>query len=105
MLEIGELEDKPNQNNDTADYAEGSRQMLSPIYAHTSSNVLSATMARKLLSTGSRFRFSHDFMHIPLKHLLEWHDKIEHLEFSLRKVKDIDGQWEHIQDFCEQPYI
>ena len=91
MLENGEVAN--------TDYAEGLRRMLSSIYAHTSSNVLSATMARKLLSNGGRFRFSHEFLHIPLKHLLEWHDNIERLEFILRRVKNIDGKWEHVQDF------
>ena len=99
MLENGEVANTEDQKNDTADYAEGLRRMLSSIYAHTSSNVLSATMARKMLSSGGRFRFSHEFLHIPLKHLLEWHDNIEHLEFILRKVKNIDGKWEHVQDF------
>ena len=99
MLDNGEVANTEDQNNDTADYAEGLRRMLSSMYAHTSSNVLSATMARKLLSSGGRFRFSHEFLYIPLKHLLEWHDNIEHLEFSLRRVKDIDGKWEHVQDF------
>ena len=104
-MAISEQEDNQDQNNEGADYAEGLRRMLSSIYAHTSSNVLSATMARKLLSSGGRFKFSHDFMYIPLKHLLEWHDKVEHLEFSLKKVKNIDGQWEHVQDFFVNNYI
>ena len=54
---------------------------------HTSSNVLSATMAKKMLPHGSRFQFSHEFMIISLKHLLQWITDEENLEFKLRKVK------------------
>ena len=65
--------------------------MLSSLYGHTSSNVLSATMAKKLLSHGSRFQFSHDFMNISLVHLLQWITDEENLDYRLRKVKRDDN--------------
>ena len=55
-------------------------------------------MAAKLLGEESRFKFSHEFKSIPLKHLIEWTEGIEHLEFKLRKVKNTDGKYEHVQD-------
>ena len=59
------LDEYSNDNNATEtvslDFAEGLKYMLSSLYGHTSNNVLSDTMARKLLSHGSRFTFSHDF--------------------------------------------
>ena len=67
------------------------------LYGHTSNNVLSATMARKLLSHGSRFTFSHDFLNIPLKHLIDWVNN-QDLEFKLKVVKNSDGDYEHVQD-------
>ena len=59
--------------------------MLSSLYGHTASNVLSSTMATKLLADESRFKFSHEFKSIPLKHLIEWTEGIEHLEFKFKK--------------------
>ena len=53
------------------DFPEGLKRMLVSLYAHTSNNVLSATMATKLLADGERFKFSHEFVAIPLKHLIE----------------------------------
>ena len=53
-------------------FGEGLSRMLSSLYDHTSSNVLSATMSRKLLSHGSRFQFSHGTVTIVLKNLLQW---------------------------------
>lgn len=95
------LDEKSDDNDATEtvspDFAEGLKRMLSSLYGHTSNNVLSATMARKLLSHGSRFTFSHDFLNIPLKHLLDWvHD--EDLEFKLKVVVNSDGDYEHVQD-------
>ena len=75
------------------DFAEGLKRMLASLYGHTASNVLSATMARKLLSQGERFQFSHNFVNIPLKHLLEWLDHEENLEFKLKVVKNSDDQY------------
>ena len=72
--------------------------MLSSLYGHTASNMLSATMASKLLSHGERFQFSHDFMTIPLKHLLQWLDHEENLDFKLRIVKNSDNEYKHVQD-------
>ena len=71
--------------------------MLASLYGHTVNNVLSATMARKLLSHGNRFCFSHDFLNIPLRHLLDWLYNID-LEFKLKVVKNSDGDYEHVQD-------
>ena len=53
------------------DFAEGLSRMLASLYGHTSTNVLSSTMAAKLLADGERFKFSHDFVAIPLNHLIE----------------------------------
>ena len=72
--------------------------MLASLYGHTSNNVLSSTMSAKLLADGERFNFSHDFMSIPLKHMIQWLDGEENLEFKLRKVKIDEGVYEHIQD-------
>ena len=80
------------------DFAEGLSRMLASLYGHTSTNVLSSTMAAKLLADGERFKFSHDFKSIPLKHLIEWLNGEEHLEFKLRKVKIDEGIYEHVQD-------
>ena len=76
-----------DSDNEPGDFGEGLKRMLSSLYGHTSSNVLSATMAKKLLSHGSRFQFSHEFMNISLVHLLQWINDEEDLEYRLRKVK------------------
>jgi len=80
------------------DFSEGLSRMLSSLYGHTASNVLSATMSRKLLSHGSRFQYSHEFVGIPTKHLLQWLTGEDNLEFKLRKVKNSDGEYSHVQD-------
>ena len=84
--------------NVSPDFCEGLIRMLSSLYGHTASNVLSSTMAAKLLADESRFNFSHEFVSIPLKYLIEWAEGIEHLEFKSRKVKNTVGKYEHIQD-------
>ena len=80
------------------DFCEGLIRMLSSLYGHTASNVLSSTMAAKLLADESIFSFSHEFKSIPLKHLIEWSEGTEHLDFKLRKVKNGDGKYDHVQD-------
>ena len=80
------------------DFGEGLSRMLSSLYGHTSSNVLSATMSRKLLSHGSRFQYSHEFAAIPLKHLLQWLAGDDNLLFKLRRVSHSDGEYGHVQD-------
>ena len=91
--------DKEDMDNTLADFGEGLKRMLSSLYGHTSSNVLSATMAKKLLSHGSRFKFSHEFMSISLKHLLQWITDEENLEFKLRKVKKNENdEYECVMD-------
>ena len=55
-----------------SDYCEGLKRMLSDVYSHTTSNVLSSTMARQMFSKRSRFQFSHQFFSIPLKHIIQW---------------------------------
>ena len=85
-------------DNIAPDFAEGLKRMLSSLYGHCANNVLSATMARKLLANGTRFLFSHDFMNIPLKHLLEWLNYKENLEFKLKVVKNSDDEYQHVQD-------
>ena len=67
--------------------------MFASLYGHTSNNVLSSTMAAKLLADGERFTFSHEFTAIPLKHLLEWLNGEEELEFKLRKINIEDGKY------------
>ena len=94
---MNEQSDDSNiEQDESPDFAQGLSQMLASLYAHTSSNVLSATIARKLLSHGERFMFSHDFIHIPLKHMLAWIDNEEDLEFKLRVVKTSDGVYDHV---------
>ena len=72
--------------------------MLSSLYSHTTNNVLSATMSWKLLERATRFRLSHEFMNIPLRHLLQWLNGDDNLEFKLRRTKNSDGLYSHIQD-------
>ena len=80
------------------DFAEGLKRSLASLYGHTANNVLSSTTATKLLADGERFNFSHDFMSIPLKHMIQWLHGEENLEFKLRKVKIDEGVYEHIQN-------
>ena len=54
-----ESENKETTEAITSDFAEGLRRMLVSLYGHTSNNVLSSTMAAKLLADGERFMFSH----------------------------------------------
>ena len=96
---LNEQSDDSNiEQDESPDFAQGLSRMLASLYAHTSSNVLSATMARKLLSHGERFMFSHDFIHIQVKHMLAWIDNEEDLEFKLRVVKNSDCVYDHVQD-------
>ena len=70
-------------------YAEGFKRILSAMYAHLSNDVVAATMAHLLLiQDGSRFSYSHDFVTIPLPHLLSWYDG-EDLYFRLKKLPKI----------------
>jgi cation transporter-like permease len=48
----------------------GFRQILADIYAHTSSHIVGAALACYLAIFGSRFRFSHDNVFMPM-HALE----------------------------------
>ena len=98
LNEQSETESETATEDISPDFCEGLVRMLSSLYGHTASNVLSSTMAAKLLADESRFKFSHEFKSIPLKHLIEWTEGIEHLEFKLRKVKKADGKYEHVQD-------
>ena len=66
-----ETDNKVTTEEVLPDFAEGLKRMLTSLYGHTSNNVLSSTMATKLLIDGERFKFSHDFKSIPLKHLIE----------------------------------
>ena len=93
---IGDNED--DSNNTSSDFGEGLRRMLSSLYDHTSNNVLSATMAKKILSQGSRFQYSHEFMSIPLVHLLQQITDEENLEFKLRKVKIDENNYDCVMD-------
>ena len=74
--------------------------MLSAVYAHTANNVLSSTMAWKILYQGSRFKFSHDTVFIQLQHLIDWAEGAENLEFKLRKVKQKNdsSEYDHVVD-------
>ena len=90
---------KPVEEN-ISDYCEGLKRMLSSLYAHTSENVLSATMAHMLLYQKERFSFSHEFTTIPTRHLIDWCDgNTEELNFRLRKVKNDDGEYDHVCDY------
>ena len=81
-----------------ADFAEGLKHMLASLYSHTGNNVLSSTMAAKLLADEERFMYSHDFKSIPLKHLIEWSKGNESLDFKLKTVKNSEGEYQHVQD-------
>ena len=71
------------------DYAEGFKRILSAMYAHLSNDVFAATMAHLMLTqNSSRFSYSHDFVTIPLPHLLAWY-KGEDLHFRLKKLPKI----------------
>ena len=83
------------------DYCEGLKRTLSAIYAHTSANVLSATMSHLLLDQTQRFTFSHDFVDIPTHHILQWCDgEIESLTFRLRKVKVNENEYDVVGDYA-----
>ena len=91
-------EDECSEEEVAPDFCEGLKRMLASVYGHTSTNVLSSTMAAKLLADGDRFMFSHEFKSIPLKHLIEWAEGNENLEFKLQSVKNKEGDYEHVQD-------
>ena len=75
-----------------SDFAEGFKRILSAMYAHMSNDVIAATMAHLLIQqNGSRFTFSHEFVTIPLGHLVAWFDG-ENLQFRLRILKDVWNQ-------------
>jgi hypothetical protein len=73
------------------DYCEGLSRMLLSLYSHTTDNVLSATMSWKLLEYGIRLQFSHEYVAIPLTHLLQWSNGDDNLEFKLRRTKNSVG--------------
>ena len=79
-------------------FCEGLKRILSAVYAHTASNVLSSTMGWKILYEGSRFKFSHLTKTIPLSHLIEWVDGSNNLDFKLKKIKKVDDTFEHVVD-------
>ena len=79
-------------------YCEGLKRMISSLYGHTSTNVLSVAIAKKLSANGSRFQYSHEFMNISLPHILQWMKGEENLDLKLRKVKNSDDKYEHVQD-------
>ena len=97
MLDEGSQTEESTENV-SPDFCEGLIRMLSSLYGHTSSNVLSSTMAAKLLADESRFCFSHEFQSIPLRHLIDWAEGTEHLDFRLRRVKNDNGGYDHVQD-------
>ena len=68
--------------------------------AQTADKPYNHTVARKLLSHTGRFQFSHGFVAIPLKHLLQWLHGNDDLEFKLRTMKNSDGKYSHVQDMC-----
>ena len=73
--------------------------MLSGLNAHTTANILSATMAHVLLGEESRFTFSHEFDNIPLQHLMDWYDKnFDELTFRLRTIRNENDNYESVQD-------
>ena len=85
---LNEQSETVESTNDVSpDFCDGLIRMLSSLYGHTASNVLSSTMAAKLLADDSRFTVSHEFKSIPLKYLIEWSEGTEHLDIKLRKVK------------------
>ena len=42
--------------------------------------------------------FSHKFVNIPLRHLIDWTEGTEDLEFKLKTVKNGDGEYEYVKD-------
>ena len=87
------------------DFCEGLKRVLSAMYAHTSKNVLSATMASHIISRGSRFHYSHDFQSIPTTHLIQWMTGEGELEFKIKRVKNDDGSWGTAHDIFINDYI
>lgn len=55
-------------------------------------------MVAQILSKCSIFQFSLEFVFIPFKHMLEWMDNEEDLDCHLRKVRNNDGQCQHVRD-------
>ena len=90
----------PDYDPDAPDSVEGFRRLISAMYAHTGNNVLSATMAHLLLSQDNRFSFSHDFVFLPLPHLITWSENEDEtlLHFTLRTVLDEEKQRIKVQD-------
>ena len=74
------------------------KRILLAIYSHTVSNILSSNMARQIFSKRSRFQFSHHFLSIPLKHMIQWLVDEEHLDFRLIQITNDDGQPSHVPD-------
>ena len=67
-----DIDEKETTEAITPDFAEGLRRMLVSLYGHTSHNVLSSTMAAKLLHDGERFRFSHARINFSMTININW---------------------------------
>jgi len=52
-------------------FAEGYRRLLASVLVNTGAHVVSAPLARYIVMNGSRFRYSHDFAHVPLAAFLD----------------------------------
>ena len=89
---------RSSESGQDGNYAEGFRRILSAMYAHLSNDVCAATMAHLMLTQdSSRFSYSHDFVTIPLPHLLAWYDG-EDLHFRLKKLPKIGNADEENQN-------
>ena len=104
LIESNLSNDEIENNMNAEDYSEGFRRVLSAMFAHTSNDIISATMAHLLLHQEDRFSFSHDFMVIPTPHLLGWYDD-EDLYFRLRTVSKKTEEKKQVADYFYQNMI
>ena len=70
------------------DCSEAMSRAIGASFAHSSSNVISAWLAKYLINERSRFKFSHEFRNVPHFSLQE---EIIHHESKWRQLKQYDG--------------
>ncbi len=87
-----EFDDEDALKRSELNFKVGLGHVLSGIWAHLSSTVLSATMAWYLVIKDSRFQFSHDFSHILLSQFESWLLG-EDIQFRYRRNKQKETGW------------
>ena len=71
------------------DCSEAMSRAIGATFAHNSSNVISAWLAKYLINERSRFRFSHEFRNVPQMSIQE---EIMNNNSRWRKLKNYDGE-------------